>query len=201
MSHLNRRSVSQELTVSTQDNTSNGRKPIPLRWKFSRRFYEPIVLEAALKKIRPPVYSDTRRDPNAMNDDVDSAEQTFKCYSNRLAQMCDNVRGGSGATVSSIAILEEPGGPHYIIGSNGRKESELRDVKDFVEQLLKIIAKATELSTDTAVQVRREALWHIFKFNKHRIKFYVTSSVSYLHECLEDYDRRHAQEPLGKPPD
>ncbi|KAL6890443.1 hypothetical protein GGI43DRAFT_387647 [Trichoderma evansii] len=181
---------------SANNKSSNGRKPIPLRWKFSRRFYEPILLEAALKKIRPPVYSDIRRDPNTMNDDFDSAEQTLKCYSNRLAQMCDNIRGESGATVSSIAILEEPSGPHYIIGSNGRKESKLKEVKDFVEQLLKIIAKAAERSADTAVQVKREALWHIFRFNKHRIKFYVSSSVSYLHECLADYDRRHAQEPL-----
>lgn len=180
----------------TQDGSVNGQKPIPLRGKFSRRFYEPILLEAALKQTRPRVFSATQHVPNAMNDNADGAEQSFKCFVNRLAQVCDNVRGGHGATVTGIAVLEEPEGIHYIIGANNRKD--LGDVEDFVKQLLKIISKATEQPTNQTLPVQREALWHILKFNKQRIEYYLTGAIKYLKECIEDYDRRHKETPLGK---
>lgn len=150
-----------------------------------------------MKKIRPTVFSVTQHEPNTMNDNADSAEQTFKCFINRLAQVCDNVRGSHGATVTSIAVLEEPEGIHYIIGANNRKKSELKDVEEFVKQLLKIISKPLEQHANTALSVRKEALWHVLRFNKHRIKYYLTNAVDYLEECIEDYNRRHAQTPLA----
>ncbi|KAM0254554.1 hypothetical protein ACHAQJ_006660 [Trichoderma viride] len=177
---------------------SNVRKPIPLRGKFSRRFYEPILLEVALKKIRPPVYPIIQHEPNTMNDSVDNAEQTFKCFGNRLAQVCDNVRGENGATVSSIAVLLEPEGAHYIIGSNNRKGPKLQEVELFVKQLLKIVAKSTELPVDRD-SARKEALWHVLRFNESRVRFYLANTVNHLRDCIDDYDRRHAGVPLGKP--
>lgn len=135
-----------------------------------------------------------------MNDNADSAEQCFKCFVNRLAQVCDNVRGSYGATVTAIAVLEEPEGIHYVVGANNRKKSELKTVEDFVKQLLKIISQPKEQPTNTALPVQREALWHILRFNKQRIKFYLAGAVSHLEECIKDYDRRHNEAPLGKPP-
>ncbi|KAL7907355.1 hypothetical protein GGI35DRAFT_86969 [Trichoderma velutinum] len=167
-------------------------KPIPLRAKLARRFYEPIVLEVALKKIRPQQsFSATQHEPNTMRDNVDSAEQTFKCFVNRLAQVCDNKRGDNGSTVSGIAVLEEPEGVHYIIGSNNRKQSKLADVKLFVEQLLDIVAKSTGQPTNDGSRAYREALWHILKFDGNRVRFYLINTVAYLEECIRDYDRRH----------
>ncbi|KAL7930762.1 hypothetical protein V8C35DRAFT_312156 [Trichoderma chlorosporum] len=166
-------------------------KLIPLRFKAARRFYEPILLEAALKKIRPPDFFAVQRDPNTLNDSVDSAEQTFKCFVNRLAQVCDNLRGENGATVSGIAVLEEPEGVHYIIGSNNRKASKLREVELFVEQLLNIIAKPTGRNTDSGLPAQREALWHILDFNRNRVSFYVANTAEWLGECISDFDRRH----------
>ncbi|PKK50796.1 hypothetical protein CI102_5240 [Trichoderma harzianum] len=173
-------------------------KPIPLRAKLARRFYEPILLEVALKKIRPQQsFSATQHEPNTMRDNVDSAEQTFKCFVNRLAQVCDNKRGENGSTVTGIAVLEEPEGVHYIIGSNNRKASKLPEVKLFVEQLLEIVAKSTEQPASNGSQVHREALWHILKFDGNRVRFYLTSTIVYLEECISDYDRRHGQNSLS----
>lgn len=135
-----------------------------------------------------------------MNDNADSAEQTFKCFVNRLAQVCDNVRGSYGATVTSVAVLEEPEGIHYIVGANNRTKEELKNVEDFVKHLLKIVSKPMEQPTNPALPVRREALWHILRFNKYRIKYYLVGAVNRLEECIQDHDRRHAQTPLGKPP-
>ncbi|KAM0449514.1 hypothetical protein ACHAO4_007534 [Trichoderma viride] len=132
-----------------------------------------------------------------MNDNADSAEQSFKCFVNRLAQVCDNVRGSYGATVTAIAVLEEPEGIHYVVGANNRKKSELKDVEDFVKQLLKIISQPKEQPTNTALPVQREALWHILRFNKQRIKFYLAGAVNHLEECIKDYDRRHNETPLA----
>jgi hypothetical protein len=136
-----------------------------------------------------------------MNDNADSAEQTLKCYINRLAQVCDNIRGNYGATVTGIAVLEEPEGMHYIIGANNRKQSELKSVEDFVRQLLKILSKSTKKPTNSTLLVRREALWHILRFNRQRIKYYLTHAVIHLQDCIEDYDRRHNQTPQGKSPE
>jgi hypothetical protein len=136
-----------------------------------------------------------------MQENVGSAEQTFKCFVNRLAQVCDSIRGNNAATVTGIAVLEEPEGIHYIVGTNGRKKEELKNVEDFVKQLLKIISKPMERNTTMISSTRREALWHILRFNKHRIKYYLTGAVNHLEGCIEDYDRRHAQTTLGKPPE
>ncbi|KAL6696935.1 hypothetical protein J3F84DRAFT_347945 [Trichoderma pleuroticola] len=172
-------------------------KPIPLRAKLSRRFYGPILLEVALKKIRPQQdFSATQHEPNTVRDNVDSAEQTFKCFVNRLAQVCDNRRGDNGSTVSGIAVLEGPEGVHYIIGSNNRKLSKLPDVKLFVEQLLEIVAKSTGQPTSNGSQVHREALWHVLKFDGNRVRFYLTNTIAYLEECIRDYDRRHGKSSL-----
>jgi hypothetical protein len=154
----------------------------------------------ALKKIRPPDFSTIQHEPNTMNDNVDNAEQSFKCFVNRLAQVCDNVRGNNAATVSGIAVLEEPEGVHFVIGSNNRRGPKLQEVERFVKQLLKIVAKSTELPMDRVLPARREALWHILKFNENRVRFYLANTVSYLRDCIVAYDRRHAEEPLGKPP-
>ncbi|KAL6806392.1 hypothetical protein GGI42DRAFT_321129 [Trichoderma sp. SZMC 28013] len=183
---------------SATRNSADMTKPIPLRAKLARRFYEPILLEVALKKIRPQQdFSATQHEPNTMRDNIDSAEQTFKCFVNRLAQVCDNKRGENGSTVSGIAVLEEPEGVHYIIGFNNRKASKLPDVKLFVEQLLGIVAKSTGQPASNESQVNRETLWHILKFDGNRVRFYLTNTIAYLEECISDYDRRHGKSSLS----
>lgn len=166
--------------------------------KVSRRFYEPILLEMALKKIRPQPFSDSQHEPSTMNDNVDNVEQIFKCFANRLAQMCDNERGNNGASVSGIAVLEEPEGVHYVIGSNNRRTSALQEVELFVKQLLSIVAKSTKLPADGVSPIRREALWHVLEFDKNRVKYYLAHTVKHLGDCIIDYDRRHAEVSLGE---
>ncbi|KAL7783624.1 hypothetical protein V8C37DRAFT_396943 [Trichoderma ceciliae] len=180
---------------STTGAKSNMNTPIPLRGKFSRRFYEPILLEVALRGIRPQAFSAIPHEPNTMNDSTDNAEQTFKCFVNRLAQVCDNLRGNNGSTVTSIAVLEEPEGVHYIIGSNNRKGSKLQEVELFVKQLLRIVAKSTAQPAESVAPVRREALWHVLKFDENRVGFYLANTANYLNKCIANYDRRHAAMP------
>ncbi|RFU79689.1 hypothetical protein TARUN_2557 [Trichoderma arundinaceum] len=130
-----------------------------------------------------------------MNDSVDNAEQTFKRFVNRLAQVCDNVRGKNGNTVSSIAVLEEPEGIHYIVGSNNRRGAKLQEVEDFIKQLLEIVAKSR--TAGGVSPVRSEALWHILKFDENRVEFYLASTMKHLGGCISDYDRRHTELPLA----
>ncbi|TFA99610.1 hypothetical protein CCMA1212_008520 [Trichoderma ghanense] len=172
-------------------------RPVPLRSKFSRRFYEPILLEVVLKEIRPPDLFTPQHAPNTIRDSGDSAEQNFRCFVNRLAQVCDNVRGGHGATVTGIAVLLEPEGVHYIIGSNNRRSAKLHDVEVFVKELLDIAAKSTEGPGGGGLPVHREALWHILKFDENRVRYYLTNTVEYLKACIEDYDRKYDEKALA----
>ncbi|OTA00173.1 hypothetical protein A9Z42_0056060 [Trichoderma parareesei] len=182
---------------ATKSANSDMPKPIPLRWKFCRRFYEPILLEVALKKIRPPDFSETQHAPNSIRDSGDSAEQTFRCFVNRLAQVCDNLRGDNGATVTGIAVLLEPEGVHYIIGSNNRRAAKLHEVGVFVTELLNIAARTTDQQADGGLQVHGEALCHILKFDENRVRFYLTSTVEHLQLCIDDYDRRYDTKSLA----
>lgn len=172
-------------------------EPIPLRWKFSRRFYEPILLEVVLKKIRPPDFSESQHAPNTIRDSSDSAEPTFRCFVNRLAQVCDNLRGANGATVTGIAVLLEPEGVHYIIGSNNRRAARLHEVGVFVTELLNIAARTTDQQADGGLQVHGEALWHVLRFDENRVRFYLTSTVEHLQSCIDDYDRKYETKSLA----
>ncbi|KAK5994809.1 hypothetical protein PT974_03193 [Cladobotryum mycophilum] len=161
------------------------KEPLPIRRRLLRRFYEPIVLEAALKNARQG-FDGPQREPNAAGDNADNAEGTFQFFVNRLAQVCDSQKGGD--TVSAVAVLQEADCVHYIVGSNRRKPVEVPDVQVFLTKLLTIVAASHTLPGTKF----RALLWHVLRYNVSRVEFYVGQVANHLQKCIEDHERRYS---------
>ncbi|RBA15846.1 hypothetical protein FPRO05_12067 [Fusarium proliferatum] len=66
--------------------------------------YEPIILECALREVGPPpTYSHESQSTEKYEAEMPDLK-AFQFYVNKLAQVCDNERGGN--TISALAILQ-----------------------------------------------------------------------------------------------
>lgn len=149
--------------------------------KLKRRFYESIVYEKSLMNACP---SGPERSPNSLTGDLDgSIENAFHGFLNRLAQVCDNKRGGT--TVTAIKVLQDFDCVRYFLGSNQRDEQDLTQVKEFVTRLMKVINKSDHKARKTSSLPFRSALWLVLEFNLPRIKVYVKILATWLNKCLE----------------
>lgn len=153
---------------------------VPIGPKLLRRFYEPILFLCTLiemiKGERGPEPADPRPDFSL------SAEQAFHCYVYKLAQVCDNERGGT--TVTSFAVLQEPGRILYVFGSNQRDTQPLEDVKVFVTSILTDLKGLVNTPGEHIAKlskIRRDVL----KFNKPRLGYYIECFARALGACLD----------------
>ncbi|KAK1711783.1 hypothetical protein BDP67DRAFT_405446 [Colletotrichum lupini] len=157
-------------------------------------FYEPIVLEQALQvacRAGQDVFNGT---PKVENDSLASQVQVFRSFVEKLAQACDNERGGQ--TVTSFTVLEGEDGPEYVFGSNHRDADELSETQQFAEDLLTLVGKnPTGLKPKP---LAKQVLWKILLFNLPRLDIYLNNVGKYLDACIDDCERRGA--PEGKRP-
>ncbi|KAI1044959.1 hypothetical protein LB503_013580 [Fusarium chuoi] len=104
--------------------------------------YEPIILECALREVGPPpTYSHESQSTEKYEAEMPDLK-AFQFYVNKLAQVCDNERGGN--TISALAILQGSLGPHYVFGSNRKDARGLKTTKSFVQALLDLVGKNPE---------------------------------------------------------
>ncbi|KAF4962941.1 hypothetical protein FSARC_9014 [Fusarium sarcochroum] len=152
--------------------------------------YEPIILECALQKTgNLPVYKPEGQPPS----DYDEAMpdfQAFQFFVNKVAQVCDNERGGD--TVTALAILQGSLGPHYVFGSNLKDENASNATRDFVQSLLDLVGKNPEDLNTTPLKSR--ALWLILSFNVSRLVEYLEFLKASADECLQSCRRREEDE-------
>ncbi|KAK1480518.1 hypothetical protein CTAM01_14358 [Colletotrichum tamarilloi] len=155
-------------------------------------FYEPIVLEQALQvacRAGQDVFNGT---PKVENDSLASQVQVFRSFVEKLAQVCDNERGGQ--TVTSFTVLEGEDGPEYVFGSNHRDADELSETQQFAEDLLTLVGKnPTGLKPKP---LAKQVLWKILLFNLPRLDIYLNNVGKYLDACIDDCERRGAPEVL-----
>lgn len=156
--------------------------------------YEPIVLEHALKQACRS-QRDVFAEPSTIEVEPLTASNTQALHSfvDKLSQVCDNQRGG--ATVTSFAILKGANGPEYVFGSNQRTEAELREVREFIEDLLLFVGSNPEKLKPKPLT--KKVLWKILLFNQPRLQFYLQKLVRNLDKCIKDCVRRNAPEGKG----
>ncbi|KOS19897.1 hypothetical protein ESCO_005779 [Escovopsis weberi] len=170
------------------------KEPLAIRFKLARRFYEPILLDAALKNIGGGGSSGPQHEPNSPEDSIDNAEEAFQCFVNRLADVCDN--GNFGKTVSAVAVLEEFDCVHYIVGSNMREATGIEAVKSFVKKLLELVGSQGDPSSEKA-GLKKMLLSHVLHFNQKRVERYATRMAHHLQECIKDHERRYPENHEG----
>ncbi|KAK1505495.1 hypothetical protein CABS01_00963 [Colletotrichum abscissum] len=155
-------------------------------------FYEPIVLEQGLQvacRAGQDVFNGT---PKVENDSLASQFQVFRSFVEKLAQVCDNERGGQ--TVTSFTVLEGEDGPEYVFGSNHRDADELSETQQFAEDLLTLVGKnPTGLKPKP---LAKQVLWKILLFNLPRLDIYLNNVGKHLDACIDDCERRGAPEVL-----
>ncbi|KAF6826260.1 hypothetical protein CMUS01_09502 [Colletotrichum musicola] len=163
------------------------------RLSHKQLIYEPIVLEHALK-LACRRQRDVFAEPSAVEVDsfTTSNTQAFHSFVDKLAQVCDNQRGGT--TVTSFSILKGDVGPQYVFGSNQRTEADLCEVQEFVEDLLRFVG--TNPSNLKPKPLTKQVLWKILLFNQLRLQLYLERLEGHLEGCIKDCERRNASEAL-----
>ncbi|KAI8221939.1 hypothetical protein K4K54_007297, partial [Colletotrichum sp. SAR 10_86] len=158
----------------------------PMRVDPQRLFYESVVLEYALQQAcrrGRQVFNEVQA---VENDPLATDVQIFHCFVEKLAQVCDNERGGK--MVTAFSVLKGPDGPEFVFGSNERNEDELMEVQEFAESLLTMVgSNPAGLATKP---LAKQVLWKILHFNLPRVQEYLGKLVRYLDECIADCVRR-----------
>ncbi|KAI1025261.1 hypothetical protein LB504_009987 [Fusarium proliferatum] len=155
--------------------------------------YEPIILECALREVGPPpTYSHESQSTEKYEAEMPDLK-AFQFYVNKLAQVCDNERGGN--TISALAILQGSLGPHYVFGSNCKDARGLKTTKSFVQALLDLAGKNPENLNNGALVKR--VLWLILAFNLPRLAEYLKHLSEAVQECLESCKRKKEDETIS----
>ncbi|KAH0438542.1 hypothetical protein CcaCcLH18_03249 [Colletotrichum camelliae] len=158
----------------------------PMRADPQRLFYESVVLEYALQKAcrrGRQVFNEIQA---VENDPLATDVQIFHCFVEKLAQVCDNERGGK--MVTAFSVLKGLDGPEFVFGSNERNEDELTDVQEFAESLLTMVG--SNPAGLAAKPLAKRVLWKILHFNLPRVQEYLGKLVKYLDDCIADCVRR-----------
>jgi hypothetical protein len=129
-----------------------------------------------------------------------SRKQTYYCFVNKLAQICDSRFGGK--TVTAFAVLQ-PGSVEYRFGCNERKASALGRVKLYITEVLDTLGNAgpdhvEQAATDPHTPLFSQLLEKIVKFNRPRIERYVDDLASSLEICIEESSREDSNEGIGR---
>lgn len=109
---------------------------------------------------------------------------------NKLAQVCDNERGGD--SVTAMTILEGTNGPEFVFAANRKDEEETRATARFVTNLLQLAGQNPQNLSSDALEKR--VLRMILAFNMPRITEYKDKLDKALGLCLEDHERRQSED-------
>ncbi|KAG7042217.1 hypothetical protein JMJ77_0010318 [Colletotrichum scovillei] len=110
----------------------------------------------------------------------------------KLAQLCDNRRGGD--TVTAVAIIQLPDCLVYAFASNQRSPKEIKEAETFLldlfEYLSQTSASSSDFMEDATSKPASSILEKILAFNHERVQCYRIGLVQGLTKCIEDCDRR-----------
>ncbi|WZH45763.1 hypothetical protein QYS62_006831 [Fusarium acuminatum] len=153
---------------------------------FQRRLlYEPIVLEYTMIQSCNLAREEPESHATVDFDNLQSDSEAFRVLVNKLAQVCDNERGGN--SVTAMTILEGTNGPEFVFAANRKDEEETRATARFVTNLLQLAGQNPQNLSSDALEKR--VLWMILAFNMPRITEYKDKLDKALGLCLEDHER------------
>lgn len=161
-------------------------RPAPLPRGLAKRFYGSAILLNTLNRCFPQG-GNTASIPSGLEREAGS-DGLFRCFVNKLAQICDSKHGGD--TVTAIAILQ-PGSIEYRLSSNCRNENQFRLVKEHLTDILDSLGNVSEEAlTDTFLmaELHSDILLKVLVFNRRRLKVYIAGFLGNLDFCLASCD-------------
>lgn len=177
-------SIPLPLDMTTED-------PVPTVGRAIHKFYEPIILYDALidavkHTAKPPV-----PEPNI---NIEDPKQVFCTFVNKLSHVCDKQRGGD--TVTSFVVLKgqrNPARAHFVFAANRQTDRELGVTAAYVKALFQKIDQAPDGEVNQH-NVRSSLLYHILRFNRSRVSFYLRNLRSQTELCLESCQSTNTEE-------
>ncbi|KAF4980144.1 hypothetical protein FZEAL_3763 [Fusarium zealandicum] len=164
---------------------------VPLKPKQKRRLYEPLVLYKALTEIAQA--RGLLRRPQ-LPEKPSTEEQRFHRFVHRLANVCDNTKGGK--TVTSFAVLDHETKFVYVFACNQVCEPVLASMHAFICRLLAKLCGFDLLESDSQLAVKDELLSMILGFNRPRLDVYLRDFKTQLGNCLEYCQRETSSKDL-----
>lgn len=151
---------------------------VQLNYKFSNKFYGPIILLSALNDAC--IHSRPVKSSDLSLEGEQSPERTFHDFVNKLAQLCDIRRGGD--TVTALTILQYPDRIEYRFASNDRDTGELDDAKKFVTSLLNALGRPEQHDIQGFTSnILRTSLC----FTRPRVEVYVKALKKEVACCID----------------
>jgi hypothetical protein len=159
------------------------------------KFYEPLVL---LKALNLELQDAASYYSVSENEACHSDEQVFQAFVNKLAFVCDSVKGRQGSTITSIVILQEHESDpiDFWFASNLRTSQELEQTASFMRLLLQGIGQTMGSQSTTTHAPQRGLLRDVLRFNIRRIKVYVRGLRSQAELCLDKCIERYTEQGL-----
>jgi hypothetical protein len=158
--------------------------PLPLPDSLRKRFYEPIVLLDALKSVYLMDNRISNSEPDLEGSSGKSPKQTYFCFLNKLAQICDShPKQNLGKTVSAIVVLDS-GTIEYRFASNLRDSRELDTVREYLTSILNVLGGVTDDEVENKIfmaSILSGILQKVLAFNRPRVEDYM--------EALDKEDR------------
>jgi hypothetical protein len=150
--------------------------PLPLPDSLRKRFYEPIVMLDAIKSIYLMDNRISSAEPDLEGTSGKSPKQTYFCFLNKLAQICDTrPKQNLGKTVSAIVVLDS-GTIEYRFASNLRDSGELDTVREYLTSILTVLGGVTDDQVENKafmVSTLSGILQKVLAFNRPRVEDYM----------------------------
>ncbi|KAK4652786.1 hypothetical protein QC762_500070 [Podospora pseudocomata] len=160
--------------------------PVPLAPSQAKRLYGAIHLFCALKNALPHVSNPHTPDDDSIVTTPDDDRALYRCFVNKIAQICDTKHGGD--TVTS-AMIVQPGQVEYWIASNSRTKKQMARVKNFLsDEILKVLGsmKGQDLEDEAKVKAVSDSLLKkVIAFCRWRLYKYLRTLVDNIGLCLE----------------
>lgn len=160
--------------------------PVPLAPSQAKRLYGAIHLFCALKNALPHVSNPHTPDDDSIVTTPDDDRALYRCFVNKIAQICDTKHGGD--TVTS-AMIVQPGQVEYWIASNSRTKTKMAGVKKFLsDEILKVLGsmKGQDLEDEAKVKAISDSLLKkVIAYCRWRVYKYLRTLVENIGLCLE----------------
>ncbi|KAK3400459.1 hypothetical protein B0T20DRAFT_404444 [Sordaria brevicollis] len=172
----------------------DGPKFVPLEPGLSLRFHEAVLFQWCLKEVKYQMASVREPEPDDLESDVGkSSRESFRCFVNKLAQICDNELRGK--TVTAFAVLQ-PGEIQYWFASNQRSSDELEQTRVYIADILRTLGTTPDDQLDG---VYGTLLDKIVAFNRPVLKEHIKNltrkdNIDHCAKVSEDEGTAEAQE-------
>ncbi|KXH61421.1 hypothetical protein CSAL01_05247 [Colletotrichum salicis] len=162
--------------------------------KRLNRFYEALTLLYSLVRACPTSGQQLDKPPSDVAEPGENHRAILECFMNKLAQICDNQRGGK--TVTSVAIIQLPDILIYTFASNQRSAKEVAEVEEFIFSVLEYLSETDATPSDSQDDITSNSFQHvlgqILYFHRRRIQCYRAGLAGALSQCIADCDRRES---------